>query len=189
MLKTVLLTGAGLLITVSVARAQGPACDCDCESWQKVSQQPGCSMECDPKWQSWSCGPYLQTGLGDLDAETQRYMAEVRQLNVRENVWKPWVMAFKYSGPEIRVELWDELERHKGQDPMADVPAQMAAIEAEQAERDERRNRYDAETLRYKEALEKAGYPQVEVDGLVEIFAPSTEAVRQVYWSSIQQRN
>jgi len=111
--------------------------------------------------------PNTEADLGELDPETQRYQAEVRQLDVRKNIWQSWVYAFKISPPEIRAKLWDELEQVK-QQPDSDLPAIIADIEAEKAERAARASDYDEETLRYKAALQDAGYSQVEVDGLVE---------------------
>jgi len=131
--------------------------------------------------------PNAEAVLGELDPETQRYQAEVRQLDVQKNVWQSWVYAFKISPPEIRAKLWDELEQVK-QQPGPDLPAIIADIEAEKAERAARASDYDEETLRYKAALEDAGYSQVEVDGLVEIFAPAIPVVRQAYWNAVNRK-
>ena len=166
----------------------GSMCDCDCRTWEYTQSLPRCGRECDAKWHAWSCGPYLQTGLGELDAETQRYMAEAQQLGVSDNVWKPWVMSFKYSPADIRSGLWEELEQHRGQDLMADLPGQLEAVEAEQTEQAQRASQYDAETLRYKAALEQAGYSATEVSGLTSNFAASAAAVRQIYWNDVNQR-
>jgi len=131
--------------------------------------------------------PNAESDLGELDPETQRYQAEVRQLDVRKNIWQSWVYAFKISSPEIRAELWDELEQVK-QQPDPDLSAIIADIEAENAERAARTSDYDEETLRYKAALEDAGYSQVEVDGLVKIFAPAIPIVRQAYWNAVNRK-
>jgi hypothetical protein len=51
-----------------------------------------------------------------------------------------------------------------------------------------RKTAHDEETRRYKAALERAGYTSAEVDGLVEIFAPATPVIRQVYWTEVNKR-
>ena len=173
-------TGSGFC-----AGASQGGCDCNCGNWEIVRELPECAAECDPKWKSWSCGPYLETGLGDLDAETQRYKAEVSQLDVPENVWQPWVMVFSNSGPDIRSNMWEDLERYRAQHDPADLAAQRAEIEQEQAEREERASRYDGETLRYRDALRAAGYTEEEVKGLTEVFSISSPSMRQIYWNNI----
>jgi hypothetical protein len=44
----------------------------------------------------------LDAELGELDAETRRFQAEVARLDVRDNVRRTWVYAFKISTPENR---------------------------------------------------------------------------------------
>jgi hypothetical protein len=172
----------------AAALPAGSGCDCDCRSWELIQSLPGCREECDPKWKAWKCGPYLETGLGELDAETQRYQAEVRQLGLPENVENTWVYGFKISPPDIRAGIWEELERYRQQQPEQQLPAAREAIEAEQAEREARKSKYDDETRRYQAALEQAGYSRAEVDGLTEIFAPSPPAVREVFWADLKSR-
>lgn len=129
----------------------------------------------------------LDAELGELDAETRRFQAEVARLDVRDNVRRTWVYAFKISTPENRANIWQELEQAR-QQPDADLSAIIAEAAAERAERDARADDHDEETRRYKAALEKAGYPSAEVDGLVEIFAPATPVIRQVYWTEVNKR-
>jgi hypothetical protein len=124
---------------------------------------------------------------GKLDAETRRFQTEVAQLDVRDNVRRTWVYAFKISTPENRANIWQELEQAR-QQPDADLSAIIAEAAAERAERDARADDYDEETRRYKAALERAGYTSAEVDGLVEIFAPSAPVIRQVYWAEVNKR-
>ena len=171
------------------ATSSSASCDCNCNNWELIqSTMPACSASCDQKWRLWSCGPYLETGLSELDAETQRYQAEAEQVGVPENVWQSWVLVFRDSPPDLRPGLWDELERFRSQQAELDRPEELVTIQAEQRERDERRSQYDEETQRYKVALEAAGYRASEVAGLVEIFAPSPAGVRRVYWDTIANR-
>ena len=174
---------ASLILAVpNHAMGAQTACDCDCNSWQQAKAMPDCSSECDSKWKKWQCGPYLETGIGPLDAETQRYQAELQQLGLAENEVMPMVYAFKNSSAELRAGQWEDLENLRSQQADQDLAAQMAEIEAEQAARG---SNYDAETLRYKAALQRAGHSQAEVDGLTEIFSPAPEVVRKIYWDEV----
>ncbi len=143
---------------------------------------PDCSSECDSKWKKWQCGPYLETGIGPLDTETQRYQAELQQLGLAENEVMPMVYVFKTSSAELRAGQWEDLENLRSQQAGLNLAAEIAEIEAEQAARG---SHYDAETLRYKAALQRAGYSQAEVDGLTEIFSPAPEVVRKIYWDEV----
>jgi hypothetical protein len=62
----------------------------------------------------------LDAELGELDAETRRFQAEVARLDVRDNVRRTWVYAFKISTPENRANIWQELEQAR-QQPDADL--------------------------------------------------------------------
>jgi hypothetical protein len=57
----------------------------------------------------------LDAELGELDAETRRFQAEVARLDVRDNVRRTWVYAFKISTPENRANIWQELEQARQQ--------------------------------------------------------------------------
>jgi hypothetical protein len=117
-----------------------------------------------------------------LDGETQRYRDGLQGLELEENEIMSLVYGFKISSPEIRAGIWEELEQTRNQLAEQDLSTEIAKIEAEQAQRG---SNFDAETLRYKAALEQAGYSPTEVDGLVEIFSPSPEMVRKVYWDEV----
>jgi hypothetical protein len=160
-------------------------CECDCEGWQQAQTQPGCARECDAKWQSWSCGPYLETGLGELDAETRRYQGELQQLGLPEVQVTSMTHTFKVSPPEIRQGIWRDLEQYQGSGREEALAAEMDEIRAEQSQR---KQNYDDETLRYQRALQEAGYTEAEVAGLTEIFAPAPESTRKVFWQTVGQR-
>lgn len=176
---------AGGCSSTGTMAANMPRCDCNCSNWEVIREVTSCAAECDAKWRIWSCGPYLETGLGELDAETLRYQAEAQQLDVPENVWMPWVLVFRDASPEIRAEMWKELLAFRTQQNPVEVAAQRAQIEQEQAQREQRASRYDQETLSYRDALQDAGYSEAEVKGLTEVFSASPKAMRRVYWSSI----
>ena len=161
------------------------SCDCDCNTWQQIPAISTCQRECDPQWQAWQCGPYLVTGIGPLDAETQRYQAELSQLGLDQNEIMSMVYGFKIAEANLRAEIWDQLEQQKIQHAETNTLQVIADIEAENAQRS---SDYDAETLRYKSTLQQADYSQTEVDGLTEIFAPAPQVVRQVYWKEVKTR-
>jgi hypothetical protein len=169
----------------SAMTAFAERCDCNCSNWEVIRDMESCATECDAKWQIWACGPYLETGLGELDDETQRYQTEAQHSDVPENVWQPWVLIFHDASPDIRAELWNELENYKAQHNPAEIAERLAEIEQERAEREQRVNSYDSETRNYRDALRAAGYSDDEVKGLTEVFAVSPPAMRQVYWNSI----
>lgn len=123
------------------------------------------------------------TGIGPLDAETQRYQAELSQLGLDQNEIMSMVYGFKIAEVNLRADIWDQLEQQKIQHAETNLPQIIADIEAENAQRS---SDHDGETLRYKSALQQAGYSQAEVDGLTEIFAPAPQVVRQVYWKEVK---
>jgi len=161
------------------------SCDCDCNAWQKTQAISTCQRKCDPQWQAWQCGPYLVAGIGPLDAETQRYQAELRQLGFDQNEIMGMVYGFSIAEAGLRADIWDQLQKQKIQQAETNLPQIIADTEAENAQRS---SNYDGETLRYKSALQQAGYSQAEVDGLTEIFAPAPQVVRQVYWKEVKTR-
>lgn len=155
------------------------SCDCSCVNWEYLEQIPGCQSQCDARWRLWQCGPYLETGLGELDEETAAYQAELLQMGLAENEAAGMTLSFRDSSAELRESMWGDLENYRAQANPDQLAAAIAEAEAEQLARG---GNYDAETLRYKEALEQAGWSPEEVAGLVEIFSPAPEVVRQIYW-------
>lgn len=164
---------------------ESSACNCDCGTWRQVQKHPACNTQCEPKWKTWQCGPYLKTGLENLDIETKRYQTELSQLDFSENEVNGMVYGFKIATPALREGIWKDLEQYKVQQAETNQPEQIAKIQAEQ---DKRGKNYDAETLRYSVALEQAGYSATEVAGLTEIFAPSPAVVRKVYWNEVNAK-
>jgi hypothetical protein len=184
--KLVVVVAALLLTLPGQGSLEAQArCNCDCNSWQQADETPDCRSECDSEWKKWQCGPYLETGIGPLDTETQRYQAELQQLGLAENEVMPMVYAFKISSADLRAGQWEDLENLRDQQAGQNLAAEVAEIEAEQAARG---GNYDAETQRYQAALEQAGYSQAEVNGLTEIFSPAPEVVRQVYWNEVNKK-
>ncbi|MHC4146738.1 MAG: hypothetical protein ACYSUD_18445 [Planctomycetota bacterium] len=117
------------------------------------------------------------------DAETKRFEAELKQYEERENVIASFVYSFQISSPEQRAELWQELENDKAE--MAESERRQKAAALEQQARPT--NGYDAETLRYKAAVENLDLPPDVVEDLVEMFQSNDAAMRQVLWQRLEQ--
>jgi hypothetical protein len=162
------------------------SCNCDCNSWLQLGNIPGCASECDSKWKTWQCGPYLQTGLGTLDAETLRYQSRLQELGLAANEVMPMVYIFELSSPDLRAGQWEDLDNHQDLQSEQDLTVATARIQAEKEAAAQ--SNYDSETRRYQAALEQAGYPDVEVKGLVANFSSSPDVIRAVYWNDITER-
>jgi len=127
------------------------------------------------------------------DAETQKFEAELRQFEqreksglgqyeLRENVIASFVYAFQISSPEQRAELWQQLENDK-----AEVIEQKRQRKADGLEmQSQPPGEYDAETLRYKAAVEKLDLPADLVADLVEMFQANDAAFRKTLWERVK---
>ena len=76
---------------------------------------------------------------------------------------------FQTSPPEARARLLQDLSKHRKQRAESKSFPESAELQAEQTQGG---SNYDAQTLRFKAALEQAGYSAAEVSGMVDIFAP-----------------
>lgn len=180
------MKAAAVLPALLIPAVSSAECDCACANW--LEQVSTCASQCEADWRRASCGPYA-AGLDAIDAETGRYQAAVRQLGVVRNVEESWVYVFSLSPPEVRAAMWEDLEVYREQTASDKVSAALREGQKEQVGKAERESRYDAETSRYQAALQAAGYPAAESAGLTAAFAPSTPAIRQVYWNSIGKRD
>ncbi len=127
------------------------------------------------------------------DAETQKFEAELRQFEqreksglgqyeLRENVIASFVYAFQISSPEQRAELWQQLENDK-----AEVIEQKRQQKADALEmQSQPPGEYDAETLRYKAAVEKLDLPADLVADLVEMFQANDAPFRNTLWERVK---
>lgn len=127
------------------------------------------------------------------DAETQKFEAELRQFErreksglgqyeLRENVIASFVYAFQISSPEQRAELWQQLENDK-----AEVIEQKRQQKADALEmQSQPPGEYDAETLRYKAAVEKLDLPADLVADLVEMFQANDAPFRKTLWERVK---
>ena len=117
------------------------------------------------------------------DAETQKFEAELRQFELRENIVASFVYAFQISSPEQRTDLWQQLEQDKAE-----------AVELRQQQEADARDMqsqppgdYDAETLRYKAAVEKLDLPADVVYDLVEMFQANDAPFRETLWERVKE--
>ena len=117
------------------------------------------------------------------DAETQKFEAELQQFELRENIVASFVYAFQISSPEQRTDLWQQLEQDKAE-----------AVELRQQQEADALDRqsqppgdYDAETLRYKAAVEKLDLPADVVDDLVEMFQSNDAPFRETLWERVKE--
>jgi hypothetical protein len=171
-------SGAGLAMSI-------PQCDCDCDAWPIEYDIPLCQGQCSPNWESLQCEAQAEAAVGGRDEETDRYVAELSALGVEGSNYDIQSQAFAAAGPERRTRMWADL------DVLREVLAEQGAADLQQAKAQEKARStpdYDAETLRYKLALEEAGQPPEIVDGMVTVFAISTPQVRQVFWDDLNNQ-
>lgn len=117
------------------------------------------------------------------DAETQRFEAELRRYELRENVIASFVYSFHGSSPDQRAELWQQLEKDKAE------LAEQKRLQEERA--GEIRNRrppgsLDAETLRYQTAIAELDLPPDAKEELVDMFQANGPAFRKTLWERVE---
>lgn len=133
-----------------------------------------------------------QTGVSEVeqkDAETMRFEAELRDSSrmmrypLQESVIDSQVYIFQASAPEQRQALWDGLEEGKK------ILAQQQEKEAADAEslQNMQTDGLDAETLRYKAAVEQLDLPPGMVEDLVEMFQANDAAMRETLWQRVKE--
>ena len=118
--------------------------------------------------------------MGDRDAETERYQAELLVLRIEGSMFDIQSRAFAAATPTKRAKMWADLETLKRElagEEMQELLAIRAQVESPE---------YDAETLSYKAALQQAGKSAEDVNGLVTLFSISRAQVRQVLWDDLK---
>ena len=115
------------------------------------------------------------------DAETQKFEAELRRLELRKNVVASFVYIFQISSPERRAELWRELEHDKAEAIELRHQQEADALEMQSQPSVD----YDAETLRYKAAVKKLDLPADVVEDLVEMFHANEAPFRKTLWERV----
>ena len=125
----------------------------------------------------------------EKDAETMRFEAELRNRSqmlrypLQENVIAGQVYIFQVSEPEHRQALWDELEKNKVQQ----YEQKNEEIADAQSLQDMPTEELDAETLRYKAAVEQMNLPPAAIEDLVEMFQANEAPMRELLWQGARE--
>jgi len=120
--------------------------------------------------------------VGSKDPETLRFEAALTQHNLRKNVIASFVYAFHIASPEGRAKMWRELEKDKAE--AAKLKSQQAAETLKMKANP--LQEYDAETLRYEEAVNNLDLPPGAVQDLVEMFYSNEAPFRMVLWQRVK---
>jgi hypothetical protein len=144
------------------ASEAGETCSCTCADYLDEKGMPLCQAQCDSGWEERQCAASAMPEIGDKDAETLR---------------------FGISSPELRQGLWEDLEN-----------ARLALAEQDQADADDAESLQnmptddlDAETLRYKAAVEQLNLPPGMVEDLVEMFQANDAEFRKTLWQRVEE--
>jgi hypothetical protein len=120
------------------------------------------------------------TAVGDRDAETERYTAELQLLRIEGSMFDIQSRAFAAATPDKRAKMWADLDivrKELAKEEMQELLEIRAQIDSPD---------YDAETLSYKATLQQAGKSADEVNGLVTLFSISRPQIRQVLWDDLK---
>ena len=119
------------------------------------------------------------------DVETLRYQGELQTLKIEGSMYDIQSRAFAAAAPGMRTKMWNDLELLK-KELATDEFQELLAIRAQT----EATPDYDAETLGYQSALEKAGKSEEEVKGLVTLFSNGNALMRKALTDDLtaQQR-
>lgn len=143
-----------------------PQCDCTYPNALMYTEGDLCSKTCEAR-----------------DTEALRFENELRQLELQENVIASFAYGFQVGSPEQRAQLWKELEKDKAE-AGKHANQQKTRVNVNQAPPSAM---YDAETLRYKAAVESLALPPDVVDDLVKMFHSNADAFRQTLWQRVKE--
>jgi len=124
----------------------------------------------------------------EKDAETIRFETEVRSRSqmmrypLREEVIASQVYIFQVSSAESRQAIWDGLEENEAQQ----AQQKEQEIKDAQSLQDMPTDELDAETLRYKAAVEQLNLPPAAIEDLVEMFQANEAPMREMLWERVQ---
>ena len=108
------------------------------------------------------------------DEETLRYQGELQTLRIEGSMYDIQSRAFASAAPDMRAKMWNDLAILKKEMATEEFQELLAIRAQTEATPD-----YDAETLGYQSALEKAGKSEDEVNGLVTLFSNGNELMRK----------
>lgn len=118
----------------------------------------------------------------EKDSETMRFEAEIRSRSqmmrypFTENIIASQVEIFQASAASSRQAIWSELEKTK----LQQVEHQQQEIADAQSLRDMPTDEFDAETLRYKAAIEQMNLPPAAIEDLVIMFQANEAPMREL---------
>jgi hypothetical protein len=125
----------------------------------------------------------------EKDAETMRFESELRKSSQsmryppREEVIASQVSVFQMSAAEYRRAIWDALEIDRVKLNEQNEQEVAAAQRVQDMPIDE----MDAETLRYKAAIEQKSLPPDAIEDLVEMFQANDATMREMLWQRVQE--
>jgi hypothetical protein len=124
----------------------------------------------------------------EKDAETLRFETELRNRSqmmrypLKEEVIASQVYIFQAGGPEYRQALWKELEKNKVQQDQQKEQEIKDLQSLQSMPVDE----LDAETLRFKAAVEKMNLPPDVIEDVVKMFQANEAPMREMLWQQVQ---
>jgi hypothetical protein len=123
----------------------------------------------------------------DKDTETLRFETELRNRSqmmrypLQENVIASQVYIFQASSAEYRQAMWNELEKNAIQQ----TEQKQQEIADAQSLQNMPTDEMDAETLRYKAAIEQMNLPPDAIEDLVEMFQANEAPMRELLWQQV----
>jgi len=123
----------------------------------------------------------------EKDAETMRFESELRSRSqmmrypLQEEVIASQVSIFQLSSPEYRRAIWDAFEKDKAQQTQQKEQEIKDAQSLQNMPTDE----MDAETLRYKAAVEQMNLPPAVIEDLVKMFQANEAPIREMLWQQV----
>jgi hypothetical protein len=127
----------------------------------------------------------------EKDTETLRFEAELRSRSqmmrypLQEEVLASQVAIFQMVGSEYRQAMWKELEKNKVQQ----TEQKQQEIKDEQSLQSMPTDELDAETLRYKAAVEKMNLPPAVIEDVVRMFQANEAPMRELLWQQVPEAN
>lgn len=123
----------------------------------------------------------------DKDTETLRFETELRNRSqmmrypLQENVIASQVYIFQASSAKYRQAMWNELEKNAIQQ----TEQKQQEIADAQSLQNMPIDEMDAETLRYKAAIEQMNLPPDAIEDLVEMFQANEAPMRELLWQQV----
>jgi hypothetical protein len=165
------------------------SCSCTCADYLVEKDVQGCQAQCSTGWEERECAVSAIPEMEGKDAETQRFEAELRTSSqamrypLQENVIASQVYIFQVAAPEYRQAIWEELEKSKVQ--LLEQQRQESADTAQL--QDMPMDEMDAETLRYKAAVEQLNLPPAAIKDLVGMFQANDAPMRELLWQRVEE--